>query len=53
MIDAYDKTDKKMVWRGSGTVTVKAKPEKQTKQVQNILKKLGDKWDKILAGQGK
>jgi hypothetical protein len=42
-----------MVWRGSGTVTVKDKPEKQVKQVENILKKLGKKWDKILAGKGK
>jgi hypothetical protein len=33
IIDAYDKTDKKMVWRGTGTVTVKAKPEKQIQQV--------------------
>ncbi|MCG6947405.1 MAG: DUF4136 domain-containing protein [Acidobacteria bacterium] len=53
IIDAYDATDKKMVWRGTGTVTVKAKPEKQIKQVENILDKLGNKWDKILAGKGK
>ena len=37
----------------TGTVTVKAKPEKQIKQVDNILKKLGNKWDKILKGMGK
>ena len=53
IIDAYDPTDKKMVWRGTGTVTVKQKPEKQIKQVDNILAKLGKKWDKIHAGQGK
>ena len=53
VIDAYDSKEKKMVWRGSGTVTVKGKPEKQIKQVDNILKKLGKKWDKILAGKGK
>jgi len=53
VIDAYDSKEKKMVWRGSGTVTVKEKPEKQVKQVENILKKLGKKWDKILAGKGK
>jgi opacity protein-like surface antigen len=53
VIDAYDSKEKKMVWRGSGTVTVKDKPEKQVKQVENILKKLGKKWDKILAGKGK
>lgn len=53
IFDAFEPGDKKMVWRGTGTVTVKAKPEKQTQQVQNILDKLGKKWDKILAGQGK
>jgi hypothetical protein len=53
VIDAYDAKDKKMIWRGTGTVTVKSKPEKQIKQVDNILNKLGNKWDKILAGQGK
>lgn len=52
IIDAYDSTDKKMVWRGTGTVTVKSKPEKQAKQIDKILSKLGDRWDKILAGQG-
>jgi hypothetical protein len=53
IIDAYEPGDKKMVWRGTGTVTVKAKPEKQAQQIDKILAKLGDKWDKILAGQGK
>jgi hypothetical protein len=53
IIDAYDATDKKMIWRATGTVTVKAKPEKQIKQVENILEKIGKRWEKILAGQGK
>ena len=53
IIDGYDPTDKKLVWRGTGTVTVKDKPEKQVKQVDKILKKIGDKWDKILEGKGK
>ncbi|MEJ2370890.1 MAG: DUF4136 domain-containing protein, partial [Gemmatimonadales bacterium] len=53
IIDAYDSQEKKMVWRGSGTVTVKDKPEKQVKQVEKILAKLGSRWDKILAGKGK
>ena len=53
IIDAYEPTDKKMVWRGIGTVEVKAKPEKQIRQVEKILTKLGKKWDKILHGQGK
>lgn len=53
VIDAYDAAEKKMVWRGSGTVTVKKKPEGQIKQVDNILKKLGNRWDKILKNKGK
>jgi len=53
VIDGYKASDKKMVWRGTGTVTLKSKPEKQTQQIDNILAKLGNKWDKILAGKGK
>ncbi len=53
IFDAYEPGDKKLVWRGTGTVTVKAKTEKKIKQVENILTKLGAKWDKILAGEGK
>jgi hypothetical protein len=53
IIDGYDPADKKLVWRGTGTVTVKSKPEKQIKQVDNILTKIGNKWDKIVHGQGK
>ena len=53
IIDAYEPRDKKMVWRGTGTVTVKDNPEKQSKQIDSILAKMGKKWDKILANQGK
>ena len=53
VLDGYDPTDKKLVWRGTGTVTIKDKPEKQIKQVDKILTKIGAKWDKILAGKGK
>ena len=53
IVDGYEPGDKKMVWRGTGTVTVKSKPENQIKQVNNILAKLGKRWDKILAGKGK
>ena len=45
VIDAYDPEEEKLVWRGSGTVTLKSKPEKQIKQVDNVLKKLGGRWD--------
>ena len=53
IVDAYDPHDKELVWRGTGTVTVKAKPEKRTKQVQKIVTKMGKRWQKILAKQGK
>jgi hypothetical protein len=53
VIDAYDASEKKMVWRGTGTVTVKDDPEKRTKQVDKILGKLGKKWKKIHASKGK
>jgi hypothetical protein len=53
IFDAYDPVEKKMVWRGMGTVTVKAKPEKQSKQIDNIIKKLGKRWQKIIAEEGK
>lgn len=53
IIDAYDAKEKKMIWRGTGTVTVKSQPEKQIRQVDKILDKLGARWDKILAKQGK
>jgi len=53
IIDAYDASEKKMIWRATGTVTVKDKPENQIKQVDKILTKIGKKWDKIMAGKGK
>jgi len=53
IVDGYDGIEKKVVWRGTGTVTIKAKPEKQVRQIEKILLKLGDKWDKIHAGKGK
>ena len=53
IIDAYEPGDKKMIWRGTGTITVKSKPEKQVKQIDKIFTKMGSKWDKILKNQGK
>jgi len=53
LIDAYDASEKKMIWRGTGMVTIKDNPEKRIKQVENILEKIGKKWEKILAGKGK
>jgi len=53
IIDAYLAADKKMIWRGTGTVTVAAKPDKQQAQIEKILDKLGMKWQKILHNEGK
>lgn len=56
IVDAYapdENGEQKMVWRGTGTVTVKSKPEKQQKQIEKILDKLGKRWQKILDGKGK
>lgn len=52
IVDAFDPATKNLVWRGTGTVTVKAKPEKQVQQVEKILAAIGDQWEKILAGKG-
>jgi hypothetical protein len=49
IVDAYDSVEKKLVWRGSGTVTVKEQPSQQIKQVERILTKMGKRWDRILA----
>lgn len=53
LIDAFEPAEKKMVWRGSGTVTLKQQPEKISKQIDKVLAKMGQKWDKILQNQGK
>jgi len=53
IIDAWDGQENKLVWRGTGTVTVKSKTEKQIRQIESILTKLGNKWKKILKGKGK
>ena len=52
IIDAYDRQDRKLVWCGSGTVAMKAKPHKRITQIDNILDRLGKRWDRILAGKG-
>jgi hypothetical protein len=53
VVDAYRPSDKKLVWRGTGTETVSSKPDKRTKQVEKILDKLGDRWQRILKNEGK
>lgn len=53
IIDAYEAAEKNLVWRGTGSVTVKDDPQKQVKQIDKILSKLGKKWEKILKNEGK
>jgi len=53
ILDAYEAGDKQLVWRGTGTVTLKAKPEKIDKQIDNIFSKMATKWQKILKNQGR
>jgi len=53
IVDAYDSTDNKMVWRGTGTVTLKQKPEKITKQIDRIMTKMAAKWASILQKKAK
>jgi hypothetical protein len=52
IVDAYRATDKKMIWRGTGVVTLASKPKKQEQQVQKILNKMGHKWGRILRNAG-
>lgn len=53
VLDAYDPESKNLIWRGTGTITINDKPEKQIQQVEKILEKIGAQWDKILAGKDK
>jgi hypothetical protein len=53
IFDAYEPAEKKLVWRGVGTVTIKDNPEKRAQQIDNIISKLEKKWSKIHAGEGK
>lgn len=53
IVDAYETSDNKMIWRGTGTVTVKTDPQKQTQQVQKILDKMALKWEQIHKNTGK
>ena len=53
VVDAFRPDDKKIVWRATGSVPVNASPEKQSKQVDKIMKDLGKRWRKILDGKGK
>ncbi len=53
IVDAYEPQAKKLVWHATGTVTVKDDPQKRAKQVEKILDKMGERWEKILKKKGK
>jgi hypothetical protein len=40
IVDLYDATTKKMVWRGVATATVSSKPEKNAQKIDKSLMKL-------------
>ena len=52
IVDAYEPSEKQLIWRGTGTVTLKKSPQKQMKQVRKILTKMGNQWEKILRKKG-
>lgn len=53
VIDAYEPAGKKLVWRGTGTGTLKSTPEKRSKQVDRVIENLSRKWKRILKGKGR
>ena len=53
IIDAYDAEEKRLVWRGTGSLVLSDTPEKINKQIRNVMGKMGKKWHKILAGGGR
>jgi hypothetical protein len=53
VVDAYRPTDKKLVWRGTGTLSPASTPIKRSKQIEKILDKLAGRWKKILRDAGK
>ena len=53
VIVASDTATGKLLWRATGTVKATEKPEKRHKKIDKIIAKLGNRWRKILAGEGK
>jgi hypothetical protein len=52
IIDAYRPSDKKLVWRGTGTFTPASTLIKRSKQIEDIIDELGKRWKKILRNAG-
>jgi hypothetical protein len=53
VVEAIDASSDLLVWRGTGSVTVKAKakPEKRLKKIDKVISKLTKRWRKITAGE--
>jgi len=47
VIDIWDAKKEEIVWRGSASAVVKENPEKLAKQIDNALKKMIKKYDKM------
>jgi len=50
IIDIWDAKKKEMVWRGSMSATIPAKPQKLDKKIDSGLRKLVEKWRKMYQG---
>jgi len=53
VIDAWDAETKNMVWRGTATSTVYAKPEKMARTIQKAITKMASQWQKMKARSDK
>lgn len=52
IIDAYRPSDKKLVWRGTGTFTPASSLIKRSEQIEDIVDELDKRWKKILRNAG-
>jgi hypothetical protein len=53
VVDAWTRSNPRLIWRSTGTVKIDSKPEKLQKRIDKILDKLGKRWRKILDGTAK
>ncbi|MFC2173536.1 DUF4136 domain-containing protein [Acidobacteriota bacterium] len=47
LIDIWDVKTKHLIWRGSAEATIPSNSQKQAKQIDNALKKIVKKWQKM------
>jgi hypothetical protein len=48
IVDLYDATTKKMVWRGVATATVSSKPEKNATKIDKSLMKMFARYPPVV-----